>query len=246
MSWPGTDPYYNYNTTEANARQNFYGVSWVPWGEIDGINNAASANPNWGNTILTRSNIFPAIEFGVTGYFEEGSREGSLSIGVTALGTTSGNKDLQVILVENNLYYMGTNGYPDHHNVMRDMIPNANGTPIVLTGRSTTTTNIDFVVPIEVLIENARLVIFVQDPSTKAILNATGVSVLSIVADCDNVAGDIIDFGAINVQDLVKLVAIIMGTDTGSEYCQLAAADLNEDGNINIQDVVMLVEMIIG
>ncbi|NQV15383.1 Omp28-related outer membrane protein [bacterium] len=246
MSWPGTDPYYNYNTSEANGRRTFYGVSWVPWGEIDGINNPAGANPNWGNAILARTAIEPEVDIAYTGHYDEGAREGFISVEVTPLGATEGNKTLQVVLIENELYYMGSNGYPNHHNVMRDMIPTHSGTPVMLTAGETSFVDLDFEVPAAILVENAKLVIFVQNTANNNILNALGVPVLSIVVDCDNAIGDIIDFGSINVQDLVKLVSIIMGTDEGSDYCQLAAADLNEDGHINIQDVVMLVEVILG
>lgn len=246
MSWPGADPMYNYNTSEANARRNFYGVSWVPWGEIDGINNPSGANPAWGNTILSRSTILPQADIGWSGHFDPGSREGFVSVEVTPLDGNDGSKTLHVVLIENDLYYMGSNGHPNHHNVMRDMIPNANGTNVNLVDGETTVVDFDFGVPDPIIIENAKLVIFVQNTANNDIMNSFGIPVLSIVTDCDNGPGDIIDFGAINVQDLVKLVSIIMGTDEGSDYCQLAAADLNEDGYINIQDVVMLVEVILG
>lgn len=247
MSWPGTDPYYNYNSSEADARRSFYAVNAVPGAFVEGTDGGWPWDPNWGNAILSHSNVDPEADISVTGYFDVGTRDGEITIGVTPLGATSGTRTLQVVLVENDLYYAPSyQTYDYHENVMRDMIPDANGTPVVLATGSTSTVEMAFVVPEEVIIENAKLVIFVQNNSSKAILNAYGIPVLSIVQDCLNETGDIIDFGAINVQDLVKLITIILGTDSGSDYCQLAAADLNEDGGINIQDVVMLIEVIIG
>ncbi len=157
-----------------------------------------------------------------------------------------GNHTLQVVLVEDGLYYMGSNGYPDHEAVMRDMIPTASGTTINLMPGEWNTTVLDFVVPEPIIVENARLVVFVQHPSTKDVLNAYSVPVLSMLQECDNEIGDLIDYGSITVQDLVLMVGIIMGTAGEQEYCTLKAADVNEDGQTNIQDVVLLVEMILS
>jgi len=246
MSWPGTDPFYNYNSTEANARRSYYGVNAVPAGFVDGSEPTWPPEPNWANAILAETAVAGDATIEVTGEFDDTSLEGAVTIAILPESGINGNYTLQLILVEDDIYYMGSNGYPDHQAVMRDMIPNANGTPISLSAGVTTELDMSFTVPDVMVLENTRLVTFVQNQSTKEVLNAYDTPILSILVDCTNLPGDIIDFGAINVQDLVKLVSIIMGTDTDSEYCQLAAADLNEDGNINIQDVVMLVEMILG
>ena len=191
--------------------------------------------------------VTPAdVTYDVTGFFDDGTLSGEVSIRLLPESGINGNYVLQLVLVEDDLYYMGSNGYPDHNNVMRDMIPNQNGTTVNLSAGEWTTIDLAFNVPAPIVVENARLVMFVQNNATKDVLGSYMIPVLSILADCDNDLGDIVDYGAINVQDLVKLVSIIMGTDTDSDYCQLAAADVNEDGNVNIQDVVLLVEMILG
>ena len=245
MSWPGYDPYYNYNTGEANARRTFYNVSGIPDGAVDGTTLYPGSPGGW-NAINAASNIAPGVAIDVTGNFNDVTRTGFISVGVTPEGATTGSATLQVVLVENDLYYMGTNGQPYHEHTMRDMIPNASGTSITLSTGSTVMSEFDFSVPEEIILENAMLVLFVQNPANKDVHNAYMVPVLGILDDCINETGDIIDFGAINVQDLVKMVGIIIGTDTGSDYCQLAAADMNLDGQVNVQDIVLLVEFIIG
>ncbi|MEA3286667.1 MAG: Omp28-related outer membrane protein [Candidatus Marinimicrobia bacterium] len=242
MSWPNpSDPYYAYNPGEANTRRTYYSVTGIPDAAFDGTS-GYPGSPNGWNFINAASNVDPTVSIEVTGYYDDIGREGEISISVTPLGTTSGNQSLHVVLTESGLSYGGSN----YENVMRDMITGGSGTSILLTTGSIELTDINFLVPEPIAVENAKLVIFVQNHTTKVVHNAHMVPVLSILADCDNDLGDIIDFGAINVQDLVKLVSIIMGTDTESDYCQLAAADVNEDGNVNIQDVVLLVEMILG
>ena len=245
MSWPGYDPYYNYNTAEANTRRTYYGVSGIPDGAVDGVSLYPGSPGGW-NAINSASTVAPTVAIDVTGNFNENTLQGFISVGVTPEGSTTGNATLQVALIEDGLYYMGTNGQPYHEHTMRDMIPDGNGTAITLTTGSTSVREFDFSVPAPIVLENAKLVIFVQNPANKHIHNAYMVPVLGILDDCLNETGDIIDFGAINVQDLVKMVGIIIGTDTGSDYCQLAAADMNLDGYVNVQDIVLLVEYIIG
>jgi len=58
-------------------------------------------------------------------------------------------------------------------------------------------------------------------------------------------AGDVNSDGTINVQDIVSVVGIVLGTITPDDD-QSCAADLNEDGFINVQDIVGLVNLILG
>ena len=36
MSWPGIDPMYSHNPTDANTRTNYYGISGIPQTHLDG------------------------------------------------------------------------------------------------------------------------------------------------------------------------------------------------------------------
>lgn len=54
--------------------------------------------------------------------------------------------------------------------------------------------------------------------------------------------GDLNGDGSINVQDLITMVNMILGTAEPS----YSLADLNDDGIINIQDLILLVNMILG
>ena len=220
-------------------------MSGIPDGAVDG-NSLYPGSPGGWNAINAASAIAPGVAIDVTGNFNDVTRSGTINVAVTPEGSLTGSATLQIALVENDLYYMGSNGQPYHEHTMRDMIPTASGTSISLSTGSTVLSEFDFSVHEDILLENAQLVIFVQNPANKDVYNAYHVPVLGILDDCINETGDIIDFGAINVQDLVKMVGIIIGTDTGSDYCQLAAADMNLDGQVNVQDIVLLVEFILG
>ncbi len=246
VSWPGTDPFYNFNSSESNSMVSYYGVSGVPAGFIDGSDAGWPPQPTWGNAILARTAVPADGILEMTGAFDDMTLEGEVDISFLPDAGVFGNHILRLILVEDNLYYMGANGYPNHDNVMRDCIPTTSGTPVTLSAGVWMDEHLTFSVPDIVSLENARLVTFIQNSTTKEVLATYTVPVLSILVECDNIAGDLIDYGNITVQDLVLLVGIIIGTAEDQEYCTYKAADINEDGQTNIQDVVLLVDMILG
>jgi len=242
MSWPSpADPFYLYNTSEANARRTYYSVSGIPDGAVDGTS-IYPGSPNGWNAINAASQVAPGVTLDVTGAFDDMILEGELDISIYPAATVAGNHVLHTVLVEDDIYSGGST----HQWVMRDMIPSASGTPVNLVFGEWTDVSLAFSVPDPISPENARLVVFVQNPSTKEVHNAYSVPVLSILVQCDNAQGDLIDLGNINVQDLVLMVSIIMGTAEDQEYCTYKAADVNEDTYTNIQDVILLVEMILG
>ena len=59
------------------------------------------------------------------------------------------------------------------------------------------------------------------------------------------ISGDINQDGAINIQDLVLAVSVILNTYELSQ-AQFYAADVNTDGIINIQDIIIILNMIIN
>ena len=58
-------------------------------------------------------------------------------------------------------------------------------------------------------------------------------------------AGDANNDGNINVQDVILVLNIILGTSQGGE-CDLIVSDMNLDGNINVQDIILLVNIILA
>ncbi len=63
------------------------------------------------------------------------------------------------------------------------------------------------------------------------------------LAECD--PGDINDDGYLDVSDLVRLVAIILGNGEVASDVELCASDVNDDGQSTVQDVVSLVDLIL-
>ncbi len=187
MSWPGADPYYNYNSGEADARRSYYGVNGIPTIRIDGSNPGGSYS-TWGNAILARADVPSEITIDILGNLDYGTLTANISVIVGAEATISGDFILHCVLVEDGLYYMGSNGNPDHENVMRDMIPSSAGTSIELVAGENTTVELEFDVPNPIIPENAHVIVFVQNPTTKEVLNAADVFIT--------------DMGPINVPNL--------------------------------------------
>jgi hypothetical protein len=88
--------------------------------------------------------------------------------------------NLLSVLVEDSLYYMGSNGHPWHHQVMRKMLPSAYGQAITLyPGMTVHDTEYVALDPVWVP-ENLRAVVFLQNLSTQQVYQ-TGFSEATFV-----------------------------------------------------------------
>ena len=130
MSWPGTDPMYNHNTVDNNARRAVYGINGVPHVHMDG---------NWWDGMpsqVTQSRINSAyaipspFEIKVNHEVVNGQK-----INVTALvkateDVSSNNLKLFLVVIEKHIHFNnppGYNGEKDFYNVMKKILPDKNG-----------------------------------------------------------------------------------------------------------------------
>ena len=224
VNWPqANDPYYLYNSAESNARRTFYGVSAVPFVAMNGAE-VSGSQTTIGNALINAIGGFSALEISATGEYIEWNRAGNVTVTLDNTGTLSGSYVLRTALIEENLYYMGTNGHPNHYATMRDMIPTANGVNVTLTPNTPTYVDLDFAVPEAIVQENALLVFFLQHPTNKSVVNAMQIAIPSLMPDCPNPPGDVGGDMVVNVQDIVQIVSVIIGT-TSPEGCMIQAAD---------------------
>ncbi len=150
----------------------------TPYLYVDGVNRGYSSGA-WAGHINTAHEGEASLGIVVSGSFDEVSGQGSCTVAIDPEDGASGSYTLQLVLVEDECYYMGSNGYPNHDAVMRDMIPNANGTSITLEPGVPYTESYSFVASATLEPENCRLVAFVQDASYN-VLNATTVDLLNM------------------------------------------------------------------
>ena len=190
VSWPGTDPYYNANTPDSEARRNYYGVNAVPDIQVDGINTSS-----WQSVIPANAATTAPLAIGLAGNFDYQSGIGSVLVTLDPETGVSGDYTLQVVMVEDGLYYMGSNGYPDHENVMRDMFPSSSGTTVSLEAGVQHVEVVDFATDPSWITDNCRLVVFVQ-AANHVVLNAASgyvgdiapLNIPNLVASNTNVA----------------------------------------------------------
>jgi len=58
--------------------------------------------------------------------------------------------------------------------------------------------------------------------------------------------GDVTGDGVVNVQDLIRVISIILGVGEEPTEAERAAADVNEDGEINVSDLIAIISIILG
>ena len=128
MNWPspGDDPSYN---PDADNRKSYYGVSGIPTPFVDG----ASAGGTQGE-INTRRSIISLMEIQATKTVS--GNDITVDVTVNPLEDfSSTNLKLHIALTDDQYNYTGTNGETEFFQVLRKMLPDANGTSIgTLTG----------------------------------------------------------------------------------------------------------------
>jgi len=168
MNWPAPgDPYY---TAEGGTRRSYYAVNSVPYPFTNGVyTNTQSAIQN----AINNGYAQPA-EANITGYFRVSGNMIYLKTSVTPLITGSNYVVHCVVNEKSTTGNKMNNGESIFHHVMMKMFPNGNGTTLSLTEGETihfnfshdmSTTKVEEMSDLEVAV-------FVQNKSTKAVLNA--------------------------------------------------------------------------
>ncbi len=133
-SWPGTDPMNVHNASEVQSRVSYYGVQSVPNSVVEG--NLYNGHPaDWGqDTIDNRSAIMSPFEMTMTHDFDEGLDSIRVHVKIKATQAVSGSAlVLHMAIVEDTVTFAtppGSNGERVFYNVMKKMLPDANGTSI--------------------------------------------------------------------------------------------------------------------
>ncbi len=169
MNWPGVgDPYY---TEEGGVRRNWYGVSWVPWTNLDGTytDNNMTIIQNMFSASQLESGLIKVIgsNTSVTG---EGTE---MDIVVTLLPFAAFEDVLVSIIVfeYETVENASTNGETSFEHVMMKMVPDAYGTVTNLSDRVpfTITETVDLAGTNVEEWDDLGVAIIVQDQSSKYI-----------------------------------------------------------------------------
>ncbi len=132
--WPGSnDPMYALNTTDNRNRINYYGITGVPGYAIDGHFYGVPSNPElMESQMYERLNKPAPVRLRVHSSFKEDTV--SVQIELEALEeVVDSTLKLRVALIERLISYSyppGSNGEKDFGDVMRQMLPNGEGTAV--------------------------------------------------------------------------------------------------------------------
>lgn len=137
-NWPGTDPMNSQNPVDAAGRVSYYGVTGVPDAQMDG---PAVTGPNYVGAPANVTQAMIDTEYAVPATFNLSISHyitaANDSIYVTLLGQASesvaGAMFAQMGIIEKHIHFAtppGSNGEKDFYNVMKKMVPTANGTAL--------------------------------------------------------------------------------------------------------------------
>lgn len=166
-------------TAETNARATYYSVSSYPTTKVDGVlsqvggGGAGQSNYNAYLPLYNqRINILSDFTLSLSYALVSGNNY-EATVVVTKVGaSTATNLKLRVLLTETAIPYTWQ-GMSMLNNVVRDMIPDQNGTLLDFTSGNTQTFTFPFTLGATWVKENCELIAFVQNDTGKEILQGT-------------------------------------------------------------------------
>lgn len=131
-SWPGYDPMYSHNPTENSTRISYYNITGVPTAVLDGLQKGSPSSFNQ-SIINSRYNVPSPMNLSMHYYLSEDESIIYLDMLIEALEPLSGDLRAHIAVVEKEIHFTsapGTNGEKDFLDVMKKMVPGANGTTL--------------------------------------------------------------------------------------------------------------------
>ena len=163
-------PLYQLNTTEQNARRDFYGLNYTPQASLNGaaLTSVGSISAASINNAATGTSPIEVKVVETTGT----SR--TATIAVKTVGTIpTGTYNLYVAVVEKKLNFNAQNGEGVHYNVFRKFLTPATGSAVSLTGTGNVSNfSLPYTVAANWSTDQVHVVAWVQNNTTKEVLNS--------------------------------------------------------------------------
>ncbi len=179
---PGNDPMYLANTTDVRARAFFcQGTSlYAPRMFVDGHFDAMQLYNNWPGVISSELTQSSPVGITLAGVRDPIQMKVTISVTATA-AVNSQNWRLHCVVVEDGISCPQASSGGSvpfvHECVHRGMFPGSDGTPLSITQGQTVTSDITIAFAPAWNPENCRVVVFVQDFSTKGVQQAEALNV---------------------------------------------------------------------
>jgi len=170
MYWPSSgDTFYIYNQPENNARRNYYGLNYVPWLAVDGIQSATGSPADIAASIEARLLTPTPLEISVADTLIGDSVYVTAQVIAVGDVDTKATYTFQCAVVENWHKFM----MMKYRYMMRDMVPNAAGESFTISmGDTVTFERVWWMDPNVYWPIRMNTLVFVQNPATKEILNS--------------------------------------------------------------------------
>lgn len=167
------DPYYNsYSAT----RSSYYGLQGYPTVRMDGKTDSVVGGVHTGTMYPTYRAMFDArravaspLEIEATCTYDTTSRNGTLTVVMRNSTGSPVSGQLQCVVVENHIPY-SWQGMDSLQFVVRTMLPNASGEAVTIPAGDSLVKTRDFTLTSGWVAGNCEVVAFVQDNSTKQII----------------------------------------------------------------------------
>ena len=201
--WPGAgDPMYILNQPDNTARTNYYGVNSVPAIDVNGVTTATSQT-TFINNVNTGNAQFSPFKITMT---QRALSDNLIEIGVKILRdptdiTTFATTKLRVALTEKTVVFPappGNNGESHFSSVSRKMMPDANGTTLLVPAPGDSVEITLQYVPTaaflaSVNMDSLRVVAFIQNETTKAVYQSAMFELIpNFVAQINSYSPDVI------------------------------------------------------
>jgi len=180
--WPGqnNDAFHLYNVSESTARINYYGVNAVPMGFADGTINFGQSAANLRNAVRTRYGTESPCS--IDDMVALAAAPNSIQVvGTINADVTMTNARLYVVLIRDEVTYTsppGSNGETYFPDIFTDATPNFNvGTLIDAAPGDPYEFSVSLVKDPAWDVENLTIIAFVQNNSTREILQGAWVNV---------------------------------------------------------------------
>jgi len=194
----GPNSLYGQNSVEEGVRQTYYSVASAPMGRFEGAvspGGTGSGSPQYFSQshINTRYSVTSPFTMNLTHSYT--ANEDSLNIKciiqASQAFTANGALKLRIALEEKEIHFAtapGSNGEKNFHDVMRKMVPDANGTTLVSSWINTQADTFDFKIVIPSYIYDLNeiaLVGFIQDDGNKNVIQAAYSAPILLKCDAD-------------------------------------------------------------
>jgi hypothetical protein len=189
--WPyNQDPLYQHNTADNTGRILYYQIPGVPHEIVDGVEaiSGPHSEAHFQAAYDLRKATPTSVSLEIEGLYNESTRELDCTVTATTDQVlTPGDYRLHLVLTESDIFFDGSNGIQWHQYVMRDMLPDFEGSPVSFSGDLPQSDQSMLNTTIDALYEqgNCRLTYFLQDNTTKEVFQAGSIALMDLLEPVD-------------------------------------------------------------